>query len=440
LRDILLNTRLNSAILRNAIVSVFWWIVFYPGFYSGDSFAVLEMAKTGDLNGLWSAPWALAVQILSLHGTYPGVVTLTMALLLSLSMTLFFYSFLPSKNASVITCLLQATPLVGAMGITLWHDIPLTSGLLLVVTFLIRSNHLGSFTLNESLKLLLPGMVLITFKGNGLPTVLLLFAFVILINIKKPGKRFLVLGVLMSILLTFFSTTFMADSKNHDLELGTGWIVSDISCYASTERGEGFVERNIPGIGTTQTWSSPSACNWFSDAKLTSGEVALARSRLPSAFYKLLLENPKFVLVTHLKRHEYLIPLPIFGIPNPPFIHSTIEFSNSGVEWAFPAVAEKARFIVRAWNYGNFFFAYSGLWLAVIALVWFKSRRKDHLYVLTVSIILSASIFIVAGISDARYMHFVLICGQGILMNYLYKTLQTFWKAKCPSLRNQNLK
>jgi len=428
MKDILLDTKLKSAILRNALIAILWWMIFYPGFYSADSFAVLEMAKTGNLNSLWSAPWALLVQNLSLHGNYPGFVTLIMALILSSSMTKFFYSLFPPKNASIVSCLLQISPLVGAMGITLWHDIPLTSGLLLVVTFLIRSNNLDRFTLNESLKLLLPGMVLITFRGNGIPTVLLLFALILFHDIKKSGKRFLLMGVLLSILVTFLSTTFMTDSKARDLELGTGWIIYDISCYASTEKGEGFVERAIPGIGTTQSWSSSSACNWFSDAKLTAEDVALARSHLASAFYKLLLEDPKFLLVTHMKRHEYIIPLPIFGMPKPPFIHSTIEYGNSGVEWAFPSLAEKARFIVRAWNYGNFFFAYSGFWLVIIALAWFNSRRKDYLYVLAVSLILSTSIFVVAGISDARYMHFVLICGQGIGLNYIFSRYQTFGK------------
>ena len=430
MKESFLGTNLKSAALRNAAIAVLWWIIFYPGFYSADSFAVLEMAKTGELNSLWSAPWAILVQNLSLHGIYPGLVTLIMALVLSLSVTLFFYSLLPPKNATIVSCLLQATPLVGAIGITLWHDIPFTSGLLLVATFVIRSNKLDRFTLNESLKFLLPGMLLISFRGNGLPTVLLFFIFVFFQDLKKPGKRLLLTGIIISLFISIISNSFMSDSKSHDLELGTGWIIYDISCYASTEKGQGFVERAIPGIGTTQTWSSSSACNWFSDAQLTSEDISHARTHLISALYKLISEDPIFLLMTHLKRHEYLVPLPISGLPNPPFIHSTIEYTNSGIEWAFPSVAEKARLFVRAWNYGNFFFAYSGLWLVIIALAWFNSRRKDFLYVFVISIILSMSLFVVAGISDARYVLFILICGQGIGLNYMFSVFQTFCKKR----------
>ena len=415
---------LKSAIIRNALLSMIWWIIFYPGFYSTDSFSVLEMAKTGNLSNIGTAPWALLVRNLSLHGDYPGLVTCVLSLILSISMTVFFYSFLPGKNAALVSLLLQATPLVSAMGITLWHDIPMTSGLLLVTTFVIRSIRFNAFTVDEAIKFMLPGMILITFRGNGLPTIIPFFLFVILFAFKRQGKKLLLVGILISISVTYFSNALLPTQKSQDVAIATGWIANDISCYASKEKGQGFVEKVLPGIGTTQTWASASACEWFSDAKISVADMANARGNLVSAFIKLVQEDPKFVLVTHLKRHEYLIPFPIFGLPKPPFIHSTIELADSGVKWAFPNLAEKSRLAVRAWNYGSFFFAYSGLWLLIIALAWINSRREDYLYMLVVSIVLSASLFVVAGISDARYVLFILISGQGIAVSYLLAWLQ----------------
>jgi hypothetical protein len=315
------------------------------------------------------------------------------------------------------------------MGITLWHDIPMTSGLLLITSFVIRSIRLNAFTVGDAVKFLLPGMVLITFRGNGLPTVLVLFIFVFLFAFNRNGKKLLLVGILISILVTSISNAFLPTSKSQDYEFATGWIVYDISCYASKTKGEGFVEKVLPGIGTTQTWASAAACQSFSDAKLSVTELSQARNHLVGAFVKLVQEDPKFVFVTHLKRHEYLIPFPLFGLPNPPFIHSTIEFADKGVEWAFPSLAEKSRLLVRVWNYGNFLFAYSGLWLLIIGIAYFKSRREEFLYVLVVSIILSISLFVVAGISDARYVLFILISGQGIALSYFFTWLQK-WQIK----------
>jgi hypothetical protein len=420
----ILDVRLKFAILRNAFLSMIWWIIFYPGFYSTDSFSVLEMAKTGSLSNVGTAPWALLVRNLSLHGNYPGIVTCVLTLILSISMTVFFYSFLSAKKAATVSLLLQATPLVSAMGITLWHDIPMTSGLLLVTTFLIRSFRFNAFTLKEAYKFMFPGMILITFRGNGLPTIILLFLFVSLFAFKRQGKKLLLVGVLISISVSYFTNSFLPILKSQDYAIATGWIANDISCYASKEKGQGFVEKALPGIGSTQTWASDAACKWFSDAKISTTDMAKARGNLVGAFVKLMQEDPKFVLVTHLKRHAYLVPIPMFGLPNPPFIHSTIEIADSGVEWAFPTLAEKSRLAVRAWNYGNFFFAYSGLWLLIIAFAWIKSRREEFLYMLVTSSILSASLFVVAGISDARYVLYILIAGQGIAVNYLLGWIQ----------------
>jgi len=420
----LLNPSLSASLIRNSLVQFIWWVIFYPGFYSTDSFAVLSMAKTGDLNSLWSSPWAIVVRHLSLHGSYPGLVTLFFSIILSVSMTVFFYSLLPQKNRALVSAILQITPLVGAMGITLWHDIPMTSGLLLVTTYVIRSNKLNRFSFNEATKYLFPGMVLITFRGNGLPTILMLFAFILLFNSKRQGKRILAAGVLLSVFVILFSNSLLPDSKSRDFELATGWIALDISCYASTPAGQGFVERELRRINSTAKWSSKSACNWFSDSELTTSDMDQVRGQLPRTLFKLLQEDPKFLLLTHLKRHEYLVPLPIFGLAKPPFIHSTIELPNMGVAWAFPTLAEKARVFVRVWNFGSFIFAYAGFWLLFIACAWFFNRRNEILYVLVVSFTLNFSLFIFAGISDARYALFTLLTGQGFALSYLVSRLR----------------
>lgn len=420
----LLNPSLGASLIRNSLVQFFWWLIFFPGFYSSDSFAVLSMAKTGDLNGLWSSPWAVIVRHLSLNGSHPGFVTLFFSIILSVSMTAFFYSLLPQKNGALVSAILQITPLVGAMGITLWHDIPMTSGLLLVTTYVIRSNKLNAYTLNEAIKYLFPGMALITFRGNGLPTILILFVFMLLFNFRRQGKRILATGVLLSIFVILFSNSFLPDTNSKEYELATGWIVLDISCYASTPAGQGFVERELPGISTTAKWSSASACDWFSDADLTTADMAQARAHLAGALFKLIREDPKFLVQTHLKRHEYLVPLPIFGLVKPPFIHSTIEFPDMGVAWAFPILAEKARVFVRIWNFGSFIFAYAGFWLLFIACTWFFTRRNEILYVLIVSLTLNLSLFVFAGISDARYTLFTLISGQGLALSCLISRLR----------------
>jgi hypothetical protein len=419
-----LNTALRASLIRNSLIQFIWWVIFYPGFYSADSFAVLQMAKTGDLNGMWSAPWALAVRYLSLGGAYPGVVTLFFSQVFSVSLTIFIYSILKSKQSSLVSAILHLTPLVGAAGITLWHDIPMTAGFFLVSSFLFRARNLEQINLKEVFCFLIPGMVLSTFRGNGLPTLFVLLIFFILIERRVKKKGLIFLGMIFAIVTVTISNSLMNSGASGDYELATGWIIDDVSCYASTENGQGFVERNIPGLANTATWSSASACTWISDAKLSSQEIDQARAQLPKLILSLAKEDLGFLISTHLYRHKYLVPIPIYGIPKPPFIHSTIEFMDGDVNWRFKQLAEKARSYIRIWNFFSFFFAYSGLWLVVIFFAALMKKSRDFLYIGILSLILSVSLFIFAGISDARYVFYILISGQIVGLSIMFRVIR----------------
>ena len=434
--NFLVGHSLKSAILRNCIIQLIWWAIFFPGFYSTDSFAVLQMAKTGELNGMWSAPWAIVVTFLTFGGNFPGIATLILSQVFSVSLTIFVFSILKPKYSSLISVILHLTPLVGAVGITLWHDIPMTAGFFLVSAFLIRARKIKQIYLKEVALLLIPGMFLSTFRGNGLTTIAALLIFFLLIEKHLKKKRLILLGLVFSIAAITFSGSKMNTESLSDSEIATSWIIYDVSCYASTEKGQGFVERNIPGVGDTGSWSSASACTWFSDAKLSSQEIDQARERLPKLLLSLAKEDLGFLISTHLQRHKYLVPIPIYGIPRPPFIHSSIEFVNDDVNWKFQKLAEKARSYIRVWNYFNFFFAYSGLWLMVIFFAAVMKRSRDFLYIGILSLVLSVSLFIFAGISDARYVLYILITGQIIGLHALFESVTTLTQLR--SRRNKS--
>ncbi len=410
---------LKTSLLRNGLIASLWWIVFYPGFYSDDSFAAVSMARTGQLSSAWSAPWALFVRIFSLHGRYPGIVTLIFGLTLALSLTIFIYSLMAEKSASITSSLLSATPLVGAMGVTLWHDIPMTSGFFLVAAFMIRAYKNQAVTKSDIGWLLFPGMFLSTFRLNGIPTIAVLVLFYMFMKVPNVAKKFLVVGLVFSALVTLLAGTAINEVKSRNGDMAVGWMQYDLSCYASKPAGVGFIEKAMPGVGNTDSWKSGSACVWFSDAKLTQADVNASKSHLMSTWLRLLKHDPLFVLTTHMKRHEYLVPLPVYGLPRPPFIHSTVEFADQGIAWAFPQVANKARLYIRAWNAGSPLFAYSGLWLLFLFVAWTRTKRQDLLILVLLATILSAGLFVAAAISDGRYALFTLLAGQGVALGYV---------------------
>lgn len=418
-------TEIKFSFLRNFIVQFIIWIIFFPGFFSGDSFAAVEMAKTGDLTNSYTASWALFVRIFSLFGSSIGLLTLLGGLLLVFSITQFAYSIFAEKTAAIASFLLTLTPLIWGMGNTLWHDIQMTSGMLLVTSFMVKVHKSQNVTRWEIGSQLVLGSILLPFRPNGLPT-LLVFAFFYFVLIRKKFVlKYLLVAVSSTVLTTLVTSNFILGLSPINNYFAQEWMRNDISCFANSPKGTGFVEKNIPGFGNTKSWKSEAACGFLNQALITNAEKVEAQEFVPGAWITLLKQEPLFVLDTHLQRNAYLVPLPLNGLPKPPFLHSTIEFKDQGIEWAFPTVAEQARAPMRLWNLLHSFTAWAGLWSAVtlVLLVGFKRRELFVPFLMSLSLI--GVLFVFAPIPDGRYALFALIVGQMALLGKVIEWAQT---------------
>ena len=427
----LLNPSFRTSFLRNSLIQFIWWVIFFPGFFSTDSFAAIQMAKSGDLGNSFTASWALYVRIFSFHGNAIALLTLINGLVLVYSVTRLGYAMFSKRTAAITTFLLTLTPVVSGMGITLWHDILMSAGILLVTSFFINIyNGTGSYRKYLILELI-PGAVLSSFRPNGLPTIVVFAAiYAVFILLKHrihfvQTVKFLVTAFLLSAFITVVGSNLILGLSPVNNYYAQEWMRNDISCYADSASGNGFVEENIPGIGTTESWRSSAACTFLNGADISSDENVAAQKYVPSAWLTLLKENPYFILSTHLERNAYLIPIPIFGLPTEPFLHSTIEFKDQGIAWAFPSIAEKARIPMRAWNAARGLTGWAGLWGLVLISLMIAGRKRTLVPPAVMSVALMAIIFVVAPIPDGRYALFVLIAGQLALIGKIVEWAQT---------------
>jgi len=311
------------------------------------------------------------------------------------------------------------------MGNTLWHDIQMTSGMLLVTTLMIKIHRAQKVTRWELGSQLILGSILISFRPNGLPT-LFVFVFIYLILIRKKFVLKYLFGAAFStVITTLIASNLVLGLNPINNYYAQEWMRNDISCFANLPEGAGFVEKNIPGVGNTETWKSQSACTFLNTAILTNIEKVEAQEFVPSAWLTLLKQYPFFILETHLRRNAYLVPLPFEGLPKPPFLHSSIEFIDQGIEWAFPAVAENARAPMRLWNLLRSFTAWAGLWSAITLILLVGFKRCELFVPFLMAVSLSGVLFIFAPIPDGRYALFALIVGQlallGKLIDWVHK-------------------
>jgi hypothetical protein len=373
----------------------------------------MEMLKSNTITSEWTAIWALSLNLFTFGGTQPQLATLLFSQLLALSVSYFSLAYFESKKALVLTMILCSTPLVGAMGITFWHDIPMTAGFLLFLGALRRIES----GIKWDYQILVSGGILASFRFNGLPT---LIVFILLIIAISKNRRHLIGVLAMLVVLTGMSVALNTAYKS-DLNVQSDgfidWMRYDISCYASNTNNETFFESNFDGKLGRDDWSSKSACTWFNDSAAFGVRTESVNNAIPKAWLNLAATQPLFILKTHLDRHNYLIPVPYSGLPNMPFIHTTIEIPNRNINFTYPKASEVLRSYPRIWNHFNFIFGYAGLWLTMLFLVAWRKKSLEILKLALMGLVLNSSLFVFATISDGRFTLPLLITSQIVLLS-----------------------
>jgi 4-amino-4-deoxy-L-arabinose transferase-like glycosyltransferase len=406
----------------NGAVGLLFWIIFYPGLFSSDSFAAIEMAKSGELSNAYTASWAIFVRFFSFFGQQISLLTLINVLVLIYSTTSLSNALFPYKVARIASLLLCLTPGVSGIGIILWHDIPMTSGLLLLTASLITSYKGAPITRQAKINLLL-GSILVTFRPNGVPTVLLAsLLFLVFMRNRTLMKNFAMI-ILVSTFVTLSSSYGALNQPSINKYFSQEWMRNDISCFAASS-DEAFFER-ITGIKRTlhSKWKSEEACTFLNRSTLLDDEKVASTSYVPTTWLQLLRKEPIFVIKTHAKRNAYLLPVPFFGLPNPPFLHTNIEFQDRGIVWKFEEVANDARKYLQIWNYLRALTGWAGIWFMLLVIVTIRKKTFDLKLLTIFNLSLLSILFVFAPIPDGRYALFTLITAQLVTLGYIVQRL-----------------
>lgn len=402
------------------LVAAGWWLCFHPGFYSADSFAALAEAQSGRITTAFTAQWPLFIRLITFGTRFPALATLADALVLTYTLWLWCQAALPFRVASRTHVLMVATPLVGAMGITLWHDIFMTSGLLLISAVVTSTRWLSGPFGGRDYVHLMGGSILAGFRPNGLPTLL---CFLFIVAIVEKHSRVLKrasLAVATCIGVSAAATFATGNTSLISTAYAQEWMRADLSCILS--RTPKLIriadQETLAALGGIARWSSPAGCSWLNPLPLTSAQFEESQRVVPRIWLTMAASNPFAVARIHADRHAYLIPIPRARVLNTPFLHSTIEFHDRGIQWAHPGLAQQLRKYVRAWNAARGVLAFAGLWFVVLGVLQVLRRRGS--FELRPTILMSACLttllFITAPIPDARYALFVLITGQAALL------------------------
>lgn len=404
------------------LTSLAWWLAFYPGFYSSDSFGALNQAKNGPITNIYTAAWPLTLRVLTIGGRVPGLATLACVATLSYAVKYFCQNALPKSSAKITSSLLLITPLVGAMGITLWHDIPMTAGLLITLSVVIHTSIFKERLRKSEYAHLFGGALLSSYRPNGLSTLLLFFVILLLVarsrNVLKYGSMAVLVALLFSV-----TTTFLVGQRSLvSQEYAQEWMRSDIACSWATNptRISKDLQSQMERVAPLTQWDNPAGCTFLNRLGFSMDQVVRSTHLVPVIWFHIFEADPLRIVRIHGSRNGYLLPIPTTGAMHPPFINSIIEFPDRGISYVAPKVVAIFRPYVRVWNGLRPITAFAGLWLTVLVgiAIFSKRSRKSTLPALVMSLALEGILFAFAPIPDGRYALPVLIVGQAIAVGF----------------------
>lgn len=423
--------KLNTAkaLKLNAVIGIFWWFLFYPGFYSPDSLYFVAIARDEIDSSTVSTLYQIYLKVFTLSGEFIPLITLVNVLILTYATTHFFFSTQQNSVAGIGSSILCGTPLIGAIGVTLWQDVPFAAGFILLASFFSKRVKAGRNSSQDFLQLFIPGVLCVNLRPNGFVTILIL-GLLLLVFFKK---KFLKTVVTMYITSATLSLGFplIQGVPLVDRVYAQEWMRYDVMCYLGTTSRNDLNDFSTSFPGDVESWKSKEACTWFAKTELSGQEIKASTEFIPTIWREILIKEPSFIFKTHIDRHSYLIPLPLKGLPNPPFIHSVIDRNNYNLNWPNEDFTSGLRILPRIWNYFNFFFAWSGLWWVIILLLFVLRRQAIGVIPFLISTSTTLILLVFAPISDARYTLHILIMGQALLLqNILEWFLKRYTKVK----------
>jgi hypothetical protein len=408
------------------VIGFGWWLAMFPGLFGEDSLMNLTEARNGPVSVWFTAWWIYFIRFVTLGTRAIPLLTLFGVLVLTFAVRYWAAACFPRDRARALSvCLVCATPLVGALGIQVRHDVEMTAGLLLCAAVVGRAGN-PSWPRALDVVLLILAVVLIATRHNGVAVVLAAALACLLLPSMGLVRQGLILLIVAGAVFagTFAATRVSGHSQIADPLGAVEWAVTDISCLLSKNDVRVSVANweYLTTVASRADWPQPNACRFmakelFAAASFRREPVRQNPGQLLRVWLGLALENPFRMLQAHVERVRIFLPPFVTGVPrtdNLPFIHSTILPNELDLEWKFPRIAGVARLFARAWNAVAIVVGNAGLWLiALIASSRALGAQGPALRVtILIALALELSILVAAPMSEARYGLFILIAGQ----------------------------
>jgi hypothetical protein len=401
-----------------------WWLGWFPGFLSSDSFDQLGQARSFEFFNAHPALHTFVIWMVTRVWDNPGAVTLLQLLamsgLLALAARRLTRLGVPWGLAAGTAIFVSLLPAVGSTTIALWKDVPYTLAMLWAFTELLGlAGDRHAFWDRPWTLLRLGGALglMWLFRHNGFLTVVPLL--VVLLLWSKAGRRRLLITITMvgAIVLGANFVLFpLLDVNRSAIEPGTVFI-SDVAASLHHEPGNfsdgelAYLESMAPRLVWNGLYDCHDSTPLVFDPRFDTGPITDDPGRFQRLVAKTYLRDLDTVLGHRWCAADYLLwpPQPKYAyFQRPPFVMAPNEF---GIE--FDPISERAHSLtldIVEWadKPQNLWLVWRpalAVWLAIAVYAGIAWRRRLRVLLLG-GALLAAQTFNVAATTPAQEFRF----------------------------------
>jgi len=368
------------------LISLFWYLSLFPGRLGFDYSEAIRMMHQGKSTDWWTGSFWWFLRITSFDGK-------TIALSSLISITIFGLSFiwfvralpgsLGSKNRA--TLIFFATPIYGAFGVNVSHDVFQAAGIILIIGIQIRHFRKVLIGDRQRMAIEIAASALLMTTAFG-PFLVAINVFLLLLQ----HKRLLAISILIFTAIFYFVTSQgVTNVPKHGLKIP---VVADIKCVAQHPQAAITQDEwaQLIQLAPKAEWLIPTTCSFIDDQLGALSSLELSNVKLDKNLAKLYLsitaKNPAIVAMAHFQRASQALPPPFFQGPvnqvildpsvpigqgtnialqtGAQVLHPSIDEPSVDHQIAFlkplEMVAQGPIFVV---NQASWFWGWGGLWL-----------------------------------------------------------------------------
>lgn len=439
---------------------IFWYLAFFPGILNNDNSQLIRLIRKGELTDYWTSTFCYFVKFTTFNGKFLGLSSLICLLIFAFSISWLISSLKLSKPISDKTILLiYLTPLFGAFGVNISHDVLKASGILLLIgiqfrklNFIVISNRL--FFAIE----ILASFLLLT-ANDG---IVIIFCNLVILFFQKFYKLVTVITILCAFIIVATSNGMTIKTPKSTI-LVSGII--DIKCIAQHPEAEisSSSWRYLETIAPKDEWLNPVTCSdWAPSLEALKSLHFSAVTDLENSTFKISPEffkvyfsvigrNPAIAAMSHIQRSVVALPPPFFQVPqNQVILNSTIpvgEGTNTALQTGpgvlHPSIDEPsvyfsigvlkplnilAQGLTFLFNQASWFWGWGGFWLWPIIIFTIKRFRivsiPKILYLYFPTAVLHIVLIIIGTGSHPRYVMSTTILGVIVTSIMLFEYLE----------------